>query len=108
SSQARRRTRRKGNDFGLNGHVSALQSEARVDHRVEDVNHHVHDDNHRTAHQYDTLYHRKVAERDALVEKPADAGPGEHDFDDDCHIDHDDEVDPGQCQHRDQGVLERV
>ena len=54
------------------------------------------------------LHDREVAEGDALVEQPADARPGEHGLDHDRDIDHDDEVDAGQRDHRDQRVLERV
>ena len=58
--------------------------------------------------QHDGLDDREVAEGDALVEQPADAGPGEHGLHHHGHVDHDDEVDPRQRQHRDQGVLEGV
>src|SRR5215472_16554639 len=87
---------------------SAPQANAGVDNRVEDVDHQVDDDDHGAAHQHDPLDHREVAECDALVEQSPDPGPCEHDLDDGRHIDHDDEVDTGQCQHWDQRVLERV
>src|SRR5438034_8838375 len=79
--------------------ASLLQSDAGVDHGVEDVHHHVDDDDHGAAHQNDPLNHWKVAEVNALEQQPADAGPGEDDLNHDRDIDHDDEVDPGQGQH---------
>ena len=66
------------------------------------------DHDHGAAQQHHGLDDREVAERDALVEQPADAGPGEHRLHHHGHVDHDDEVDAGQRQHGDQGVLEGV
>src|SRR3954453_3360935 len=88
--------------------MSGPQSDTRINDRVKDVNQKVHDDDHRPAQDHDSLDDREVAERDALIEQPANAGPGEHGLDDDSDIDHNDQIDPGQRQHRDQRVLKRV
>src|SRR5262249_18362010 len=53
-------------------------------------------------------HHREVAEGDPPVEQSPDARPGEHGLHHHRHIDHDDEIDAGEREHWDQGVLERV
>src|SRR5262249_26942829 len=88
--------------------ASALQPDAWIDHRVKDVDQQVHHHDHRSAEQNDGLDHGKVAEGDALVEQPADAGPGEHRLHDDGNVDHDDKIDARQGQHGDKSVLEGV
>src|SRR5216684_4218696 len=88
--------------------ASALQPDARVDHGVKDVDEQVDDDDHRAAQDDDALDDREIAEGDALIEQPPDARPGEHDLHHDGDIDHDDEVDPGQGEHRYERVLEGV
>src|ERR1700693_3164638 len=73
---------------------SPLESDARIDHGVEDVNQQVHRHDHDAAQQYHGLNDGEVAEGYALVQQPPDAGPGEHRLHDHGHVDHDDEVDP--------------
>src|SRR5229473_5614196 len=88
--------------------ASALQPDAGIDQRVEDVDQQVDDHNHEAAQDHHALDDREIAEGDALVKEPPDTRPGEHHLYHHGYIDHDDEVDAGQRQHRDQGVLERV
>src|SRR3954453_11199761 len=88
--------------------MSSPQSDTRIDNRVENVNHQIHHDDHRAAQDHDPLDDREITERDPLIEQPSDTGPGEHGLDDDRDIDHDDEIDAGQRQYRDQRVLEGV
>src|SRR4051812_7127371 len=88
--------------------MSALQSDTRIDNRVENVNQQINEDDHRTAEDHDPLHNREVAECDPLVEQPSDTRPREDDLDDDRDIDHDHQVDTGQGQHRNQRVLEGV
>src|SRR4029453_16046472 len=87
---------------------SPLQSNARIDQGVEDVDQQVHRHDHDAAQQDHGLHDGEVAERDTLVEQPADAGPGKHGLHHHRHVDHDDEIDAGQRQHGDQRVLEGV
>src|SRR5205823_5614648 len=79
-----------------------------IDVGVEDVDRQVDQDDHDAGLHHDALHQREVALEDALVEEPADAGPGEDHFDDDRGVDHHDKIDPGQGQDRDQCVLEGV
>src|SRR6266851_618392 len=88
--------------------ASALQPDARIDHGIQDVDEQVHDHDHEAAQDHDALDDREVAEGDALVEEPPDARPGEHRLHHHGDIDHDDEVDAGQREHRNEGVLEGV
>src|SRR5229473_899478 len=88
--------------------ASALQPDARIDHGVQDVDEQVHDDDHEAAQDHDALDDWEVAEGDALVQQPPDARPGEHRLYHHGDIDHDDEVDARQRQHRNEGVLEGV
>src|SRR5882724_9372533 len=60
--------------------ASALQPDARIDHRVQDVDKQVHDHDHCAAQDHDALDDREVAEGDALEKQPPDARPGEHHF----------------------------
>src|SRR5882672_7307120 len=76
-----------------------LISDPRVDHGVEDIHHDVHDDDHGAAQHHRGLHHREVAERDPLVEQPADARPGKDSLDDHRHVDHQHEIDAGQGEH---------
>src|SRR5262249_5623364 len=85
---------------------SGSQSDTGINHGVENVNQQIDHYDHGTAHQYNALDDREVAEGDAFIKQPADAGPGEYDFDDGRHIYHDHEVNPGQGQHWDQRVFE--
>src|SRR4051794_19607870 len=88
--------------------MSSPQSDTRIDDRVKDVNHKIHENNHCAAQDHDPLDDREVAERDALIEQPPDTRPGEHGFDDNRDIDHDHQIDAGQRQYRYQRVLEGV
>src|SRR3954469_3807363 len=88
--------------------MSSPQSDTRIDDRVENVNHQIYHDDHRAAQDHDPLDDREITERDPLIEQPSDTRPGEHGLDDDRDIDHDDEIDAGQRQYRDQRVLEGV
>src|SRR6516162_10505805 len=85
---------------------SAPQSNARIDHGVDDVDQQIDDHDHGAPHDHHALYHREVAEGDPLIEEPPDPGPGEHGLDDDRDIDHQNKIDPGQGQYRDQRILE--
>src|SRR5579884_732986 len=84
------------------------QADAGVDVGVEDVDEQVDADDHDAGLHDDALHKRKIALENAFVEQAADARPGEDDLDDDGGVDHHDEVDAGQGQHRDQRVLEGV
>src|SRR5262252_9742684 len=84
------------------------QANARIDVRVKQVNNQIDQHDHDPSLHDDPLDERKIALEDPLVEQPADAGPGKDDLDDHCGIDHDDEVDTGQGEHRYQRVLKGV
>src|SRR5271167_525283 len=84
------------------------EANAWIDIRVENVDDQIDHHDHNPGLHDDALHEREVALEDALVEQPADPGPGKDHLDDHRRVDHDDEVDPGQCQHRDQRVLEGV
>src|SRR6516162_3011870 len=88
--------------------LSPFQPDAGVDHGVQNVDHHIHNHDHSAAQHHDALDHREVAKSNSLIEEPPDTWPGEHGLHHHRHIDHDHEIDPGQCQHRDQGILESV
>src|SRR6266567_1805824 len=116
-SRAARRTEKRGAPGVCDGSgmtsagmvmASALQPDARIDQRVQDVDEQVHDDDHKAAQDHDALDDWEVAEGDALVEEPPDARPSEHRLHHHGDIDHDDEVDARQRQHRNEGVLERM
>src|SRR3974377_542531 len=82
------------------------QANAWIDVGVKEVDDQIdQDDHHSGLHNY-PLHEGKVALEDALVEQPPDAGPGKDHLYDHRRIDHDDEVDTGQGQHRDHRVLE--
>src|SRR5438270_6280513 len=85
-----------------------LQPDARIDHGVQYVDEQIHRYDHGAAHYYDALNHREVAERNAFVEQPPDAGPRKYGLYDNGHIDHDHKIDSGQCQHRNERVFECV
>src|SRR5947209_14332704 len=85
--------------------ASSLQSYARIDHGIENIDQQVHRNDHGAAQEDDGLDHGKIPESDSLVEQPPDAGPGEHGLYDHRHVDHDHQVDSRQRQHRDEGVL---
>src|SRR5216683_5785731 len=80
----------------------------RIDDGVEHVDHQVDDHDHHAAEQHGGLDHGEVAESYPFIEKPANTRPGEHRLHDHRHIDHDHEIDAGQRQHGDEGVLEGV
>src|SRR2546425_5570635 len=84
------------------------EPDSRVDEGVEDVHDQVDHDDHEAGHDHDALHERKVPLEDALVEQAADARPREDHLDDDGGVDHHDHVDAGQCEDRDERVLERV
>src|SRR5215469_12960244 len=84
------------------------QPDARIDPGIEKVDQQVDQDDHDPRLHHDPLHQRKIALEYPLVEKPADAGPSKDHLDDDCGVDHHDEVDAGQCQYRDQRVFEGV
>src|SRR5712671_7971284 len=84
------------------------QANAGIDISVEDVDDEGDDHDHDPGLHDDALHEREIALEDPLVEQPPDAGPGKDHLDDHCRVEHDDEVDAGQCQHRDQRVLEGV
>src|SRR5439155_10856917 len=116
-SRAARRTEKRGASGVCDGSgmtsagmlmASALQPDARIDHGVQDVDEQVHDHDHEAAQDHDALDDWEVAEGDALVQEPPDARPGEHRLHHHGDIDHDDEVDAGQREHRDQRVFESV
>src|SRR5262249_34075604 len=85
-----------------------LIANPRIDHGVREVHREVDDHDHEPTEDDRRLHHGEVAERNALVEQPPDARPREDSLDYDGDIDHEDEIDPGQRQHRDQRVLEGV
>src|SRR6266545_7420857 len=87
---------------------SLVIADPRVDDGVEDVHEQVDDHDHGAAEEHGRLDDREVAEGDAFVEEPADAGPREDRLHHHRDVDHDDEVDPGQRQDRDERVLEGV
>src|SRR5262249_7325435 len=74
---------------------SSREPDSRVDERVENVHDEIDRDDHEAGHDHHTLHQREVALEDALVQEPADAGPGEDDLDDDGSIDHHHHVDAG-------------
>src|ERR1051326_5879773 len=88
-------------------HLSG-QANAEVDIGVEDVDQEVDDDDHHPGFHDDAPHQREIALEDPLVQEPSDAGPGKDDFDDDGGVQHDDKVDPGQGEDRDQRVLKGV
>src|SRR5262249_62262104 len=63
------------------------QADAGVDIGVENVDRQVDHDDHDPRLHDDALHEREIALEDALVEQPADAGPGEDDLDDNCGVD---------------------
>src|SRR5919197_751208 len=67
-----------------------------IDHGVQKVHREIDDHDHDAAENHRRLDHRKIAEGDALVEQPTDAGPGEHGLDHDGDIHHEHEIDPRQ------------
>src|SRR6266702_5814068 len=96
-SRAARRTEKRGASGVCDGSgmtsagmlmASALQPDARIDQRVQDVDEQVHDDDHKAAQDHDALDDWEVAEGDAFVEEPPDARPGEHGLHHHGDIDH--------------------
>src|SRR6266480_4346647 len=83
-------------------------ADPRIDDGIEDVDDQVDHHDHRAAQEHRRLHHREVTEGDAFVEEAADAGPREDRLHHHGDVDHDDEVDSGQRQHRDERVLEGV
>src|SRR5690348_16200769 len=79
-----------------------------IDVGVEDVDNQIDQHEHDPGFHDDALHKREVALENALVEQPSDARPGEDDLYYHCGVDHHDEIDAGQSQHRDQRVLECV
>src|SRR5437667_10933913 len=84
------------------------ETDAGIDIRVENIDHEVDDHDHDPGLYHDPLHEGKITLEDAFVEQPADAGPSKDHLDDHRRVDHHDEVDAGQCQHRNQRVLEGV
>src|SRR5215831_8176085 len=84
------------------------QPNARVDVSVEDVDHQVHEYDHDPGEHDHSLHEWEIALEDALVQQSANAGPREHHLDDDGGIDHHNQIDARQCQHRHQRILEAV
>src|SRR2546427_2343944 len=87
---------------------SSREPDSRVDKGVEDVHDQVDPDDHEARHDHDALHEGKVPVEDALVERAADARPGEDHLDDDGGVDHHHHVDARQREDRDERVLERV
>src|SRR5215469_4565328 len=88
-------------------HLSG-QANAWIDVGVKEVDDQIDQHDHDPGLHYHPLHEWKVALEDPFVEKPANAGPGEDHLDDYSRIDHDDEIDTGQGQHRYHRVLESV
>src|SRR6516162_9105644 len=84
------------------------QPDAGIDPGIEKVDQQVNEDDHDPGLHDDPLDQWEIALKYPLVEKPPNAGPGKDHLDDDCRVDHHDQVDPGQCQYRDQRVFERM
>src|SRR5262245_57097081 len=88
--------------------ASPLVADPGIDHGVEHVDEQVDNYDHGAAQDDGSLDHGEVAEGDAFEEEPAHSWPRKHRLDHHGDVDHDDEVDARQRQHRDEGVLEGV
>src|SRR5271165_1498768 len=84
------------------------QADAGIDIGVEEVDDQIDQDDHDPSLHDNALHQREIALEDPLVEQPADSGPGKDHLDNHRRVDHHDEIDAGQGQHRDQRILERV
>src|SRR5262249_42958372 len=89
------------------GHLFS-QANAWIDVGVKEVNDQIDQYDHDPGLHNDPLHERKIALEDTLVQKPTNAGPGKDDLDDHRRIDHHNEIDPSQGQHRDHRILEGV
>src|SRR6266705_771094 len=84
------------------------QPDAWVDVGVKDVDQQVDEHDHDAGEHNNALHEGEIALEDALEQQPADAGPGEHHFDDDGGVHHYNQVDTRQRQHRHQRILEAM
>src|SRR5271166_1552133 len=84
------------------------EANTRIDVSVKDVDDQIDHHDHDPGLHDDPLHEWEIALEDALVEQAANPGPGKDYLDDHRRIDHDDKIDAGQYQHRDQRVLEGV
>src|SRR5712692_11947620 len=84
------------------------QPDAWVDVGVKDVDQQVHEHDHDAGEHDNALHEGEIALEDALVQQATNARPGKDHLDDDGGVDHDDQVDARQRQHRHQGILEAM
>src|SRR5215813_11636007 len=84
------------------------QADAWIDVGVEKVDDQIDQYDHDPGLHDDPLHEWKITLEDPLVKQSADPGPGKDYLDDNRRIDHYDEIDAGQGQHRDHRVLEGV